>query len=34
MCRGKHGLILAHAWAAHYAGVVGTNEQDLIQNQV
>ncbi|KAJ7810200.1 hypothetical protein B0H13DRAFT_2384731 [Mycena leptocephala] len=34
MCCGKHGLILANAWAAHDAGVVGIDEQDLIQNRV
>jgi hypothetical protein len=34
MCRGEHGLILAHASAAHYASVVGIDEQDLIQNRV
>ncbi|KAF7354492.1 hypothetical protein MVEN_01138500 [Mycena venus] len=32
--RGKHGLILAHAWAAHYATVVTPAERDLIQLRV
>jgi hypothetical protein len=34
MSRGKHGLILAHAWAAHYARVVEANERELIQIRV
>ncbi|KAJ7210114.1 hypothetical protein GGX14DRAFT_394910 [Mycena pura] len=29
--RGKHGLILAHAWAEHYATVVTSDERALIQ---
>ncbi|KAJ7491842.1 hypothetical protein B0H11DRAFT_2008061 [Mycena galericulata] len=32
--RGKHGLLLAHAWAEHYAGVVKSDERDLIQLRV
>jgi hypothetical protein len=29
VCRGKHGLILAHAWASHYAGLESTTATDL-----
>ncbi|KAJ7312785.1 hypothetical protein DFH08DRAFT_821949 [Mycena albidolilacea] len=32
--RGKHGLILAHAWATHYATVVKLDEEILIQLRV
>jgi hypothetical protein len=32
--RGKHGLILAHAWATHYATVVKPDEKILIQLRV
>jgi hypothetical protein len=32
--RGKHGLILAHAWARHYATVAKPDERDLIQLRV
>ncbi|KAF7346736.1 Reverse transcriptase-RNase H-integrase [Mycena sanguinolenta] len=32
--RGKHGLILAHAWAAHYTTVVEPGERELIQLRV
>ncbi|KAJ7698156.1 hypothetical protein B0H16DRAFT_1837813 [Mycena metata] len=34
MCRGKHGLILAYSWAAHYATVVGPDERDLVLMRV
>ncbi|KAJ7042300.1 hypothetical protein C8F04DRAFT_1176457 [Mycena alexandri] len=34
ICRGKHGLILAYSWAAHYATVVGRDEKDLVQMRV
>ena len=32
--RGKHGLILAYGWAAHYATVVSPVERDLIQLRI
>jgi hypothetical protein len=32
--RGMHGLILAHAWAKHYATVAKPDEKNLIQLRV
>ncbi|KAJ7025223.1 hypothetical protein C8F04DRAFT_1400747 [Mycena alexandri] len=32
--RGKHGLILAHAWATHYGSVVRPDERGLVQLRV
>jgi hypothetical protein len=32
--RGKHGLILAHAWADHYATIAKPDERHLIQLRV
>ncbi|KAJ6580783.1 hypothetical protein B0H19DRAFT_1251081 [Mycena capillaripes] len=32
--RGKHGLILAHGWAEHYAAVAEPDERNLIQLRV
>ncbi|KAJ7880694.1 hypothetical protein B0H13DRAFT_2345492 [Mycena leptocephala] len=32
--RGKHGLILAHAWAEHYATIAKPDERHLIQLRV
>ncbi|KAF7370112.1 Reverse transcriptase-RNase H-integrase [Mycena sanguinolenta] len=34
VCRGKHGLILAHAWAEHYAPRVNESERVLVQLRV
>ncbi|KAJ7026446.1 hypothetical protein C8F04DRAFT_1268083 [Mycena alexandri] len=31
---GKHGLILAHAWATHYGSVVRPDERGLVQLRV
>jgi hypothetical protein len=29
VCRGKHGLILAHAWASHYVNLTSATAEDI-----